>query len=617
MNKKVIIGVVLSFLLLATIGFTYAFFIATVNGNENAKDQVVETGTLSLVYKDGPELKLDSAIPGSSVTKTFTVTNTGTLDATYTINLTKLINTITNEELVLEASCQSYKDYVDINNKGTLSGTCDVIEETPIIESEIETTSTVKEGISILPEITHEYTLKITFIETGDSQNYNQGKTFSALININESLENNSLYSRILRDNTAYADNVPSPNVASETGINFTTISSESNGKGLYYTTDPNITEDGKRVYYYRGAVENNYVVFGEYNTDKIRHYNSSTSLDYETNEACIAADSTGTCSEYVYHKTGDKMCWRIVRTNEDGSIKLRYGGATDENGHCPQTGSDVKIGISAYNINNDVQYYDNAYVGYMYGETGLTSNDENPYERTHTNINNSTVKAVIDNWYKDNIANTNYHSIVANTIYCNDRSVVSPNDMPTLTVTTTTYINSGKGFGAGKDNTTFYRAMKSYINSISSSNNNLIANSKHEPTLRCLNNNDKFTLSVTSEGTDEYGNNDLIYPTGLLTVDEVVLAGGSVGQAESHSLNKDYYLYNHTAYWTMTPMFFTGFYVYISIVGGVLNDNSVNLVGANAPSCAVLPAISLIPDANVSTGTGTYNDPYIIDTNE
>ena len=51
-----------------------------------------------------------------------------------------------------------------------------------------------------------------------------------------------------------------------------------------------------------------------------------------------------------------------------------------------------------------------------------------------------------------------------------------------------------------------------------------------HEPTLICQNNNDKFTLKVDSlssiKGTSGYGNNTLNYPVGLMTIDEIVLAG-------------------------------------------------------------------------------------------
>ena len=51
-------------LLIMTTGLSYAYFSASVKGNENAKDMVVEAGTLSLVYTDGPEIKAQNIKPG-------------------------------------------------------------------------------------------------------------------------------------------------------------------------------------------------------------------------------------------------------------------------------------------------------------------------------------------------------------------------------------------------------------------------------------------------------------------------------------------------------------------------------------------------------------------------
>ena len=48
----------------------------------------------------------------------------------------------------------------------------------------ILTSKNIKENIVIEPGITHEYNIDITFVETGNSQNYNQGKTLSGKINI-------------------------------------------------------------------------------------------------------------------------------------------------------------------------------------------------------------------------------------------------------------------------------------------------------------------------------------------------------------------------------------------------------------------------------------------------
>ena len=130
MNKKVLVAIGIALLLLATIGFTYAFFTATIEGE--GTDTIVEAGTLSLVYKDGQEITLNQAVPGNSVTKTFTVTNTGTLIADYSIKLSELINSIENNELVFEGTCQSYENYE--TNK-TIKDICADIESTSIIES--------------------------------------------------------------------------------------------------------------------------------------------------------------------------------------------------------------------------------------------------------------------------------------------------------------------------------------------------------------------------------------------------------------------------------------------------------------------------------------------------
>ena len=75
--------------------------------------------------------------------------------------------------------------------------------------------------------------------------------------NLEQSLLTQLRY-KILDDNTAYADNVRSPYVNSDKGIDFSKISSDTNGKGLYYTS--NNTMDNKTSYYFRGDVDNNYV---------------------------------------------------------------------------------------------------------------------------------------------------------------------------------------------------------------------------------------------------------------------------------------------------------------------------------------------------------------------
>ena len=110
-------AVVLALLVLLNIGgLAYAFFTATVTGNDTAKGDVVETGSLSIVYTNGQELRGEDILPGWSETKTFTVENTGTVEATYNINWENLTNTFVNKtDLVYTLT--------STNSGGTLSET--------------------------------------------------------------------------------------------------------------------------------------------------------------------------------------------------------------------------------------------------------------------------------------------------------------------------------------------------------------------------------------------------------------------------------------------------------------------------------------------------------------
>ena len=161
-------------LLIMTTGLSYAYFSASVKGNENAKNVVVEAGTLSLVYTDGPEIKAQNIKPGWSTTKEVSVKNNGTLGAYYNVIWQSLTNTISNNELVLSATCQR------LNASGTVEGTCDSISQAAISDM------TIAKRVSIEAGITHKYTFTILFKETNADQNTNQGKKFNGVLGIEE-----------------------------------------------------------------------------------------------------------------------------------------------------------------------------------------------------------------------------------------------------------------------------------------------------------------------------------------------------------------------------------------------------------------------------------------------
>lgn len=351
-----------------------------------------------------------------------------------------------------------------------------------------------------------------------------------------------------------YADNVASTYVSSATGIDYGAISSATNGRGLYYTTRTDRTEDidddgdGERVYFYRGGVTNNYLIFGGF-------------------------------------------CWRIIRTVEDGSVRLRYGGAPS-NGSCPQTGTNVNIGSSKYANGNS----DNAYLGYMMGTLNADS-----YVNTHTNSSNSPIKTVVDTWFGNNL--TSYLPYIANTVYCNDRKLGTDGTVAGLTFAQAT------AYGA---HNAIYAVTRRLATGGETGDIAAYTPVNASPSYICEQQNDQFTLDTTNGGIDGYGNNKLIYPIALLTADEVSYAGGahSIASTDSWFLSM-----GSNGYWTMSP-FRQG-------VGGsqvsrnvLINSSAMMNVAQPNSANGVVPVISLKSEVTISSGTGLYNDPYIVSTN-
>ncbi len=289
------------------------------------------------------------------------------------------------------------------------------------------------------------------------------------------------------------------------------------------------------------------------------------TSAESTNGYLCSAPDDYGTSYYYRgnvtnnYVKFGDYY-WRIIRINGDGSIRIIYDGTSAHaNG---ESSEDRQVGTSAYNSS----YNDNAYVGYMYGTVGAST-----YDATHANDNDndSTIKTYLDSWYNTNIEDKGLSSYISDTLFCNDRSFNS--------------YNSGTGAGTS---TTYYRWGYGPWDSTGT----------QYPRLTCTEQNDRFTAD------DEItGNGDLSYPIGLVTTDEVVLAGGY------STSNSGYYLYIGNEYWTMTSHSFNGSFAYVHSVssdGHVVNLNVVNA------SYGVRPTLNLKADS-LKLGDGSASNPY------
>ena len=265
------------------------------------------------------------------------------------------------------------------------------------------------------------------------------------------------------------------------------------------------------------------------------------TGVEATNGYLCKAKDAYGDSYYYRgnvtnnYVKFADKY-WRIVRINGDGTVRVIYDGTSAHaNG---EASADRQIGTSAFNSS----YHDNAYVGYMYGKTGAST-----YADAHANTNNSTIKTYIDDWYKTNIVGTTNEQYLADNIFCNDRSMAGN--------------NSGTGAGTS---VTYYR----WYNGPWESENYSKYNKKMM--LTCSQKNDAFTVSDTTNG-----NGALTYPVGLLSTDEIALAGGW------NAANSGYYLYSGQAWWASSP---SNFYAigalmpYVRSYGDADTDSNTHL---------------------------------------
>ena len=278
----------------------------------------------------------------------------------------------------------------------------------------------------------------------------------------------------------------------------------------------------------------------------------------------CKAKDAYGDSYYYRGDVTNNYVefagfYWRIIRINGDGTVRVIYDGTSAHTNGDDST--DRQIGKSAFNSS----YNDNAYVGYMYGKIGAST-----YAETHVNTNNSTIKTYLDTWYENNIKGTTNEQYIADNIFCNDLSF-DPD-------------NSGTGVGTSE---TYYR----WYNFADNANNTKMM-------LSCPQKNDTFTLNDNSKG-----NGALTYRVGLVTTDEVVLAGGW------NSYNSEYYLYSGQSYWTMSPSRFDARYGY-AYERFVDSYGRADAVGNVDYTGGARPVLNLKFEVLLQ-GTGTASDPY------
>ena len=362
---------------------------------------------------------------------------------------------------------------------------------------------------------------------------------------------------------TILANNGGKTTIEAKAAPSFASI--ETGNKGMY-----SYTEGTGKTYYYRGAVDNNWVKYGKFKENQIVYrgfvdenstdevwYDGNSSrkyyIDYPTLAECqtgVDSDMYGSsynykCKAVTYAHKGDDMYWRIIRVDKDNKIKMIYAGskAPSESTKVAITGANTNKGFTAYN--NDYNHAE--YVGFQYTKDSQRGT-------TTDSITNSTIKTYLDNWYtkyfNENISTPRF----AKTTFCNDRN------------TSSTWASTGSRI----DYAPYTR----------------LSSSTPTPTFEC--------------NTADVVTNDL----GLITADEIVLAGGKF-----NTDNSAFYLNNSMAYWAGSPFSFSGSYSLVFVlgpVGGLFYSRVYNR------SDAARGVVSLSSESKL-LGSGTYNDVYVV----
>ena len=450
---------------------------------------------------------------------------------------------------------------------------------------------------------TYKYKVYLWIDSSNGNQSNMQNKSFVAELRASVS---QSLYNMMKEQ--AVMDNVKSNYVTNNNGVQFNVKSSDTNGKGVYTRSG---TENNQYpIYYYRGAVTNNNVLFANFCWKIVRTtdtggvkliYNGSPTDGKCTNTTGAATQLASTSTfnasalspTYVGYMYGTVYQYTSkVMTSISDTYK--YGKTfTYSNGNYTLSDTNAKnfagtAWASNYNqLNNNhytcfnttgtcsslyyIYYTTNSTAYYITLDSGKSVEDALSEMLTNSsNTTSSTVKTAIDNWYSTNM--TSYTNKLEDTVWCNDRTIYQLN-----------------GWNPNGGDTTEYLYFGGYSR----------AYSTYSPSLSC-NKNDAFTKENVA-----IGNGKLTYPVGLITADEIMLGGGKID-----AYNSTYYLYTNEPYWSGPPYFYTRYaYGFNVTSSGYLRSCFIDNV-----TVGVRPAVSLKPGVRFASGDGTSDTPYVVE---
>ena len=277
-------------LVLLIIGISFAAFSANLAG---VQVQTMNTGCLKVDMTDEGSVNTDNAMPETDESGlsgdpyTYKITNSCTTDAYYTTT----INVMSTSKLE-----NADKIKVALDGDSYLA---------PTIESNLPASELLDDTIT---GVSKTYKLDEGYLKVGETKTFELRTWIDYDVeSISGSLENKIIINSVADNDGAitYNKNTAGYYVLS----NNTKLSSADYTKISPSTEQPSgiieVKDNSGTTYHFRGN-PNNYLLFGTYNEDGTVSY----------------TNSSGTASSLTY-KSGDKIKWRILGTNNDGSINI------------------------------------------------------------------------------------------------------------------------------------------------------------------------------------------------------------------------------------------------------------------------------------------------------
>ena len=413
-KKKLLlsIGLVL-ILVLMIVGISYAAFKFAGPGS---KVSTITSGIMKMSYTEGDNIiNLQGALPTTDATgkkrlnegEYFDFTVSSTIKGSANINWEIALEEIWPEDGERQFDGSYIKLYLtELDDSGN---------ETPVLEPVIlfdldydanEYTGKPEDidtlySTSTNKSFSKKYRLRMWVDEDYNPQGDGGNLQFGVKVNVYGKAGDKllSLRKKVLADNELQVEKAHMFNYTSN-GLTSGSTTPDSNyvTTGLYSTED----EDGTS-YYYRGNVVNNNVQFGEYQEDYyVYKYDNQYFQSLETCQSYNSSCSESNTTKVKLASKGDKMYWKIVRINGDGSARLIYNGTNP-------TATYDENDLSTWS-HIGVTYYSKGSTG-SYESVGYTDNGTD-----------SLIKTQLDTWYSNTLEIND--KIVAKE-FCNDTSFI------------------------------------------------------------------------------------------------------------------------------------------------------------------------------------------------